>query len=308
MKEFFEALNSAGTARRNDIIEKDFHLHRLLYLLSNNTYFKENLAFKGGTCLIKAYMDYYRFSEDVDFTWIQKEIWEGKSTKQRSKSCSAEITTLCEQLKSISDELDLSFSGDKREEDVHISSGGRMVAFKHGYDSEILNAPAHVKVEVNFMDISLFPYKENQLKSYITGIDSEEIKFLHPGLWDEYNTNVLLRCYDPREIFVEKCRAALTRIAYKVRDVVDIYFMERELGVTLKDLRDEIIKKTKFTTDLYQRYGERIEIAPSPPDEILKSKELNLLLIDPPDNLQEEVERIHSELDKIRYEIIEQKV
>jgi hypothetical protein len=304
MKEFFEALNSAGKAKRNDIIEKDFHLHSLLYLLSKNDYVKRNLAFKGGTCLIKGYMDYYRFSEDIDFTWIHKEIWEGQSKNQCSKSCSAEITNLCKELKPIADELGLKFSGDKEKDDVHISSGGRMVTFKIFYDSKILNRPDFVKVEINFVDLTIYPYQDTELKSYISGIDSEEIKFLHPDLWEEYSREVILRCYDPREIFVEKCRAALTRIAYKVRDALDIYYIEKELGFTMKDFRDDIIKKTRFITDLYSRCEERLEIAQSPPDEMLESKELDLLIVDPPDNLQEEVKRIHSELDDIREELL----
>ena len=185
-----------------------------------------------------------------------------------------------------------------------------MVTFLLYYDSEILGVPTFIKVEVNFVEDILYEFKDNQLNSYIEGIDSEEMKtiqFLHGGLWDEYTRDVVLRCYDPKEIFVEKVRASLTRIAYKVRDAVDIYYIEKELGFTLSDFREEIIRKTKFTTDLYQRYGDRIEIVPSPPDEVLKSKELNLLLIDPPDNLQEEIVRIHSELDNIRDEILNRK-
>ena len=62
MKDLFEKLNTLGGAKRNDIIEKDYHLHRLLAQISQDDYLKENLVFKGGTCLIKAYLDYYRFS------------------------------------------------------------------------------------------------------------------------------------------------------------------------------------------------------------------------------------------------------
>ena len=50
------------------LIEKDLFLHLLLYELSKDRFFKENLVFKGGTCLIKCYLGYYRFSEDLDFT------------------------------------------------------------------------------------------------------------------------------------------------------------------------------------------------------------------------------------------------
>ncbi|MEW5936532.1 MAG: hypothetical protein AB1665_01765 [Candidatus Thermoplasmatota archaeon] len=53
MKEFFERLNALGKPKRTDIIEKDFHLHRLLGAMSADAHLHKNLAFKGGTCLIK---------------------------------------------------------------------------------------------------------------------------------------------------------------------------------------------------------------------------------------------------------------
>jgi predicted nucleotidyltransferase component of viral defense system len=305
MKEFFEALNSVGKPKRNDIIEKDFHLHRLLYQISNDEYFKENLLFKGGTCLIKAYLDYYRFSEDIDFTWINKKSLEGRSISETKRLCSAEITILCERLKEVSDKLDLRFSGDKRnQDDVHISSGGRMVTFYIGYDSEILNIPAQIKVEMNFFDIVLFPHKKIELKGYVEGLGSDEIRFLYEDLWNEYNRRIAFKCYDPREIFVEKCRAALTRIKYKFRDALDIYYLENKFGFTISDLKKEIIEKTKFAIELYIRYEERIEIAPLPPADVLKSEELNLLLVEPPDNFQNEIERIYAELNQIRKELL----
>jgi predicted nucleotidyltransferase component of viral defense system len=52
-----------------EIVEKDLYLHDLLSNLFSDQYFKENFLFKGGTCLVKCYLGYYRFSEDIDFTW-----------------------------------------------------------------------------------------------------------------------------------------------------------------------------------------------------------------------------------------------
>jgi len=60
VKEFFDQLNQIVNPGRIDIIEKDYHLHRLLYQISHDDYLKDALVFKGGTCLVKAYMGYYR--------------------------------------------------------------------------------------------------------------------------------------------------------------------------------------------------------------------------------------------------------
>jgi predicted nucleotidyltransferase component of viral defense system len=53
--------------KRRDLIEKDLILHQILADLSKDDFFAPNFLFKGGTCLIKRYFGYLRFSEDIDF-------------------------------------------------------------------------------------------------------------------------------------------------------------------------------------------------------------------------------------------------
>ena len=305
MKGFFEKLNALGKVKRSDIIEKDFHLHRLLSQISKDSYLKENLIFKGGTCLIKAYLNYYRFSEDLDFTWGTDSLWKDKGKSEVARLCSAEITTLIQHFKVISDSLGMEFSGDKSNaSEVHISSGGRMVYFYLGYHSDILNIPSKIKVEINFVDKITYPFQENDLQSYVKDIDSSELAFLYEDLWKEYSTNVSFRCYDPREIFIEKCRASLTRKAYKLRDVIDIHFMEKQFGYSVPDYETEIKEKVKFMLELYERYRENIELIQYPGIETLDSEEMKLLLISAPDNLFEDISRIHEELDLIRKKLL----
>ncbi len=55
---------------RDTQIEKDYIITWVLMGLSQNGYLKEALLFKGGTALKKAYYPDYRFSEDLDFTFI----------------------------------------------------------------------------------------------------------------------------------------------------------------------------------------------------------------------------------------------
>ena len=305
MKDFFEKLNTLGGAKRNDIIEKDYHLHRLLSQVSQDDYLKENLVFKGGTCLIKAYLEYYRFSEDLDFTWGTDSLWKGRGKSEAARLWSAEITNLLEHFKAVSDKLGLDFSGDKSNaEEVHISSGGRMVYFYLGYHSEIFNIPSKIKIEINFVDNILFPFQERDLQSYLKGIDSSELAFLYEDLWNEYSTNVSLLCYDPREIFIEKCRAALTRKNYKFRDVLDIHFMEEQFGYSISDYKADIKEKVMFMLELYKRYRENIELIEYPDIETLDSKEMMLLQASVPENLFENISRIHEELDIIRKELL----
>ena len=67
---------------RFDIVEKDIWVCYVLQKLFSNERLRNNLIFKGGTCLSKAYDTIGRFSEDVDIT-INSNILEisGKSQK-----------------------------------------------------------------------------------------------------------------------------------------------------------------------------------------------------------------------------------
>ena len=305
MRDFFEKLNALGMPKRSDITEKDFHIHRLLDSILNNEYLADRLAFKGGTCLIKAFLGYYRFSEDIDFTWQDKEIWESKSMTQVKHECSEEITKLIEHFKNIADKLDLNFSGDKSKVDeVHISSGGRMVTFFIGYHSDILDKPNRIKIEINFVDYVIYPFKAQLLHSYIETLDSRELEFLYEDIWKEYKKRIEFDCYDAREIFIEKCRAALTRKNYKFRDILDIYFMERKFKYSIKEFEPQIIEKTKFMLDMYKRYQDNIEQIDFPDHTVLDSEEMELLLIKPPDDLNKEVIRIHKELVEIKEKVL----
>ncbi len=53
-------------------IEKDYVLNWLLDGIANSSALSDKWIFKGGTCLKKCYFEEYRFSEDLDFTIIDK--------------------------------------------------------------------------------------------------------------------------------------------------------------------------------------------------------------------------------------------
>ncbi len=306
MRGFFEAIDKLGRSTRSHILEKDYHLHRVLDKISNDSYLRERLVFKGGTGLIKAYLGYYRFSEDLDFTWRDRGIWEGKSPSQARNDCSTEIDRLLEIFRRIADDLGLSFTGDKGNRDeVSIGGGGRMPRFFLGYDSEILHMPSKIKIEINFVERTLYPFHENRLASYIKDLDSDEIRFLFGELYDEYTRPVSIECYDPREIFVEKCRASMTRIACKLRDIIDIYMLEERYRYKITEYKREIMEKTGFMVDLYRKYRENIEHMTLRPQEEINDEELKLLVIPVPDDLMENIERIRQEIEQIRKEILE---
>ncbi len=76
------------------IVEKDFWVCWVLDFLFHDCFWKDQLAFKGGTSLSKAYHAIDRFSEDIDLIldWrllgYSREIpWEQRSTTQQGRFC-----------------------------------------------------------------------------------------------------------------------------------------------------------------------------------------------------------------------------
>ena len=120
--------------------------------------------------------------------------------------------------------MGLEFSGDKADtSQMEIGSGGRMVRFFIPYNSELPGIPTKIKMEINFVDRTYYPYETRSLQNFIAGIENKELPFLYKEAWNEYNKTINIECYDPREIFTDKVRAIMTRRVYKLRDTIDIY-------------------------------------------------------------------------------------
>src|SRR3989344_184252 len=127
LKNFLASIKDKTNTTALELIEKDFYLNVLLTKLN-----LEGYVFKGGTCLAKAYLDYFRFSEDLDFTFIDQKLWEGKSTKSIKKICKEKINTLGEQLEKIG----LSFKFNKKDRNfIEIGNNNKLVTFNVYYDS-----------------------------------------------------------------------------------------------------------------------------------------------------------------------------
>jgi predicted nucleotidyltransferase component of viral defense system len=57
---------------REDVVEKDYVLGWVLWGIGPEPSLREHWVFKGGTCLKKCYIETYRFSEDLDFTVLER--------------------------------------------------------------------------------------------------------------------------------------------------------------------------------------------------------------------------------------------
>ena len=248
---------------RRDLVEKDFLIHIMLSDLSRNQYFRNNLLFKGGTCLIKCYLGYFRFSEDMDFTWKDQSIFKGASQKEVRRRISTIIDNLGIVFEEIASKHGMDFKCRKEDRKyVELVGGDKSATFKIWYDSAVLGGRAFIKIQINFVDLILFTPKEKTLISLLGGLRSKEarnLKALFENEFRAYITKPKLATYDIREIFCEKARSILTRRGTKARDFLDMYLISKKFGLGLDEFKEETIAKIQFVLKMYERYRKNFE-------------------------------------------------
>jgi predicted nucleotidyltransferase component of viral defense system len=257
-KNFVSEVARSHKIKRVDLIEKDLLLHQVLSDLSKNKFFHDNFAFKGGTCLAKCYLDYFRFSEDIDFTWKNQSVFEGKSQKAVRRYLSTVIDSIGEIFEEIAKARQLDFRCLKDNRNyVELTGGDKTCTFKVWYQSEVLSRKSFLKVQMNFVEKLCYLFKSAELKSLISG-NQEELRLLFPE-YQEYTQKIAFDVYDPREILAEKVRAILTRRGIKARDFFDVYLIDKTFDFSLDEIFRCVIEKTNFALKLYVRYRKNLE-------------------------------------------------
>ena len=234
------------------LIEKDILLHALLHRLIKNREFGENYVFKGGSCLVKCYFGYYRFSVDLDFTYLRQERWENLTKSERRRELVSEAEYLSSLIKNASRDLGLEFIADLRNNRfVEFSSGSRLITYKLYHRGELL------KIQVNLVETLLFKPQRREVNHLLRGINiTDEERAYFKQFLEEYCEFEVL-AYDLREILCEKVRAILTRRVQKLRDLYDLYMLERR-GLRIEDYEKEIARKLRPALR-YRRYREAFE-------------------------------------------------
>jgi len=269
-KDFINQISETLKIERKDMIEKDFLLHQVLLDLSKNEFFHKNFLFKGGTCLIKSYLGYFRFSEDIDFTWRDQEKLRAMSQKEIRKYLSPVIDDIGSLFEGIAENRGLDFKCNKSNRDyVELGGGNKTLTFKIWYDSEILNRRSFLKVQINFLEDMRFPAAKNNLKSLLDR-PVEEISVLFPEEYKEYSGQIPFDTYDIKEIMCEKIRSILTRKGAKARDFIDVYFVSKKFGIRPEDLKEDITEKTLFALNLYAKYRDNFNAKKN----LIKTKEI----------------------------------
>ena len=260
MKEFIDEISKKLDFKRKDILEKEILIQNILHDLSKDNFFSKNLAFKGGTCLIKCYFDYYRFSEDIDFTWMDQSIFKDKSQKEIRRILSSIIDDLGDLFVKIAKKRGLDFALDKDNRDyMEFGGGNKTVTFKVWFESEITKSRSFIKVQINFVEDVKFEISKKNVRCLFSSQEDKELAVLYEKDYKDYTELVSLFTYDVIEILCEKVRAILTRRGLKARDFVDIFFISLEFKIKVQDFKDEIVDKTQFVLKLYKKYRRNLE-------------------------------------------------
>jgi len=277
-KKFINHIGDKLGIERRDLIEKDILLQILLNELVKNKDFKDNFAFKGGTCLIKCYFGYFRFSEDLDFTYLNQKEFDGKSRNKIRESMSEKINRLGELIEFITKQFNLDFKIEK-ENRKYLQFGGSnaFVTFKIWYDSVVLNKPSFIKIQINFIEKLKYEIKELPAVFILGNRDKKEIEILFSNY--SYLLNpAKIKVYDLKEILIEKIRAILTRRGIKARDFVDIFLIIKKDKLNLNNFKKEIIEKINDMLK-FEKYAQNIKNKEAQlKDELILGEEQALIL------------------------------
>ncbi|MCX6802696.1 MAG: nucleotidyl transferase AbiEii/AbiGii toxin family protein [Candidatus Diapherotrites archaeon] len=256
-RDLVEKISNDLKITERDLIEKDLYLQGLLIELSKSGHFVENFAFKGGTCLTKAYFGYYRFSEDLDFTWIDQKQFDGKTQNQARKIVSQEINKLMQLFETAAKNLGLDFKPEKSNKRyAQFGGSNRFTTFKFWYVPTTNEKETFIKIQLNFIDKIIQKPKKHKLAA-IAENQKQELELEYPEHAFLATESPEFYIYSLEEIAAEKIRAILTRRGFKARDIIDLYVLSTK-GATIKLVKKMAIEKTEFMFK-YLKYAENLK-------------------------------------------------
>jgi len=207
-----------------DVIEKDYVIGWVLAAINHDSELKESWIFKGGTCLKKCFFKDYRFSEDLDFTLMNKAHLDTKFLEEKFKSLSEWVYD------NSGVELPIEDINFKERETIRntVSSKGQLSY--HGPIRRLGSLP-RIKLDLT-VDEAL--------------IDKPVRSIVHHTYTDLEESLFYINSYSYLEIFAEKLRATVERsLPRDLYDVVEIY-RRKDLLPAPTELKRVLAKKCEF--------------------------------------------------------------
>ncbi|MBS3121292.1 nucleotidyl transferase AbiEii/AbiGii toxin family protein [Candidatus Woesearchaeota archaeon] len=215
----------------DEIVEKDLLLTLILAEFEKRKLEKE-LIFKGGTLLSRNYLNYHRFSEDLDFVHKDSNKLRELKRNTREKRIKQFIDYFVPELKEVANILNLEFSTDRSNTRFCTILHGRVIYIFRIYYSE----NNFIKIEINFVEKIIHPPKRVSIKAITDFFDSRELLFTL-GLKIE---NFVVMSYTLEEIVLEKYRAILTRSELKERDLFDLFLIKNIFNPNINQIVEKI--------------------------------------------------------------------
>lgn len=200
--EFFReavAFTAAETGFGPRLIEKDYYCSLLISELCRAT---EDLVFKGGTCLAKVHADFYRLSEDLDWT-----IHVEAGTKR------AQRRTLASGVKQAVLELADRYPELELQQPLAGANQSTQYVGAVAYRSGLSGETEPVKIEVGLREPLLTPAEHKETRTLM----------LNPLTGRSLIASFASRCISLPEAYAEKFRAALCRLEPAIRDFYDLH-------------------------------------------------------------------------------------
>lgn len=195
---------------RDQQIEKDYILSWILQGIAIQKYLSSSIVFKGGTVLKKVYFETYRYSEDLDFTLLNKSI--------SNQLILEYFNRMFEYVKETAN-IPLEIIDKVDHED-----GG--FSFYIGYLGPLGGKGANKRIKVDISRNEQLKFEVNNKTVLNKYSDYEPCKVL---------------CYSLEEVLVEKLRSIIQRM--QARDLYDLWYLIVVAGVDPKYYRNEFISK-----------------------------------------------------------------
>ena len=224
-----------------DIIKKDLLLTLILAEFEKLGLGKE-LIFKGGTLLSRNYLNYHRFSEDLDFVFKDSNSIRELTRHARERKVKAFLDIFVPKLKEVADALGLDFSTNRSDKKYCKMLTGRTVYTFKIYYSDV----NFIKVEINFIEKIINTPEKVSIKAITDFFDSKKMLY-ELGLAYQ-NFNVL--SYSLEEIKLEKYRAVLTRKYFQERDLFDLFLIKNSLDIDVSVIAEKIKTSSLIKKDL----------------------------------------------------------
>jgi predicted nucleotidyltransferase component of viral defense system len=204
---FREALNFSEreTSFAARLIEKDYFCTVLLEYLSSQT--ETALVFKGGTCLAKVHVGFYRLSENLDFA-ISVPM-DAPRSKRSTKAAP---------IKAIWDEMPKRLSCLRVTEPLREANNSTQYLGTAQYPSFATGKAESIKIEVALREPVLTPVHDEPANTIL----------LSPITGRAAVAPVKVKCISRIEAIAEKVRAALTRREPAIRDYYDLDYAARK--------------------------------------------------------------------------------